>query len=141
MRKRGQAGIEYVALTGLLLFFFIPLMQYSFQESTSAIKTSQLDSYVSRLSKAVEAVHSVGPGSMEVVVVNAPKGIQSAELKNVYYLEGANEIILQVSFRDSVSDIHATVKPYVFGEIPSTPGTYNLRVRCINETSVNITIT
>jgi hypothetical protein len=141
MKKSGQAGIEYVVLTGLLMFFFIPIMHYSFQESTDAIKTSQLSSYISRLSKSIEAVHSIGPGAMEVVVVNAPKGIQDATLHNIYYLKGSNEIVLRVNIDGAISDIHSTVKPYIFGEIPKTQGTYHLKVRCINETSVNITIT
>ncbi len=140
MKKRGQAGLEYVMLTGLLLFFFIPLIHYSFEESNNAIKISQIDSYVGRLSKAVDAVHSVGPGAMEVVVVNAPKGIIFASTNNS--ADGTfHEINLQVNFKGGISDIHAPVKPYIYGNLPSEPGTYHLKVRCLNESAVNISLT
>ncbi len=138
-QKRGQAGIEYVILVGLLLFFFIPLIHYSFQETNNSIKESQLDSFIGRLSKGVETVHSIGPGSKEIIVVTLPRGIQEANLINGE--EGSlSEIVLKVEFRGGVSDIHATVKPRIFGTLPTSPGTYHLRLVSLNETSVNISI-
>ncbi len=134
--KRGQAGIEYVVLTGLLLFFFIPLMHYSLQETNNAVRNSQLDSYVSRLSKSVDAVHSVGPGAMEIITITVPRGVQEANLVNSAL--GINEVVLKVSFFGGVSDVHGTVKPYIYGEIPKDPGIYHLKVRSINASSVNI---
>ena len=134
--KRGQAGIEYVILTGILLFFFIPLVHYSMQETTNAVRNSQLDSYVSRLFKAVNAVHSVGPGTMEIIIVTVPKGVVSADLINVP--NGISEIVLSAQFFGGISDIHAAVRPLIYGNIPNTPGTYHLRVSSINESSVDI---
>ena len=134
--KRGQAGIEYVILTGILLFFFIPLVHYSTQETTNAVRNSQLDSYVSRLSKAVNAVHSVGPGTMEIIIVTVPNGVTTADLINVP--GGISEIVLQAQFFGGISDIHASVKPLIYGDIPNTPGTYHLRVKSMNESSINI---
>ena len=94
--KRGQAGVEYVILTGILLFFFIPLVHYSMQETTNAVRNSQLDSYVSRLSKAVDAVHSVGPGTTEIIIVTVPNGVKSAKLINVQ--GGISEIVSEAEF-------------------------------------------
>lgn len=139
-RKRGQAGIEYVILIGLLLFFFIPLIHYSFQETNNAVKASQLDSFISRLSKAIDAVHSIGPGTTEIVVVTLPKGVTEAVLYNSVNPEDPSEIVLKVNFYGGVSDIHASVKPFLHGELPTSSGTYHLRVSSLNETDVNITI-
>lgn len=139
-RKRGQAGIEYVILIGLLLFFFIPLIHYSFQETNNAVRATQLDSFVSRLSKAIDAVHSIGPGSTEIVVVTLPKGVSEAILYNSVNPGEPSEIVLKVQFYGGVSDIHASVKPYLYGELPTSSGTYHMRVSSINETTVNVTI-
>ncbi len=136
--KRGQAGIEYVILTALLLFFLIPLVHYSLQETNNAVRNSQLDSYVSRLSKSIDAVHSVGPGTMEIVTISVPKGVENATLVNTG--SNINEVVLKAEFFGGISDIHATVKPLIYGEIPKTPGIYNLRVLSLNASSVNVSI-
>jgi len=137
-KKRGQAGIEYVILIGLLLFFFIPLTHYGLQETNNAVRNSQLDSYVNRLSKSVNAVHSVGPGTIEITTITVPRGVIQANLNNTVL--GSNEIVLKVEFFGGVSDIHATVKPFVYGEIPKDPGIYNLKVLSLNDSAVNISI-
>ena len=137
--KRGQAGIEYVILISLLLFFFIPLIHYSLQETTNAVKNSQLDSYINRLSKSIEAVHAVGPESVEVITITVPKGVIDANLVNTD--EGyTNEVVLLVAFLGGVSDIHAPVRPLLYGEIPNESGTYRLKIKSLNETSINISI-
>lgn len=138
--KRGQAGIEYVILIGLLLFFFIPLIHYSFQETNNAVRASQLDSFVSRLSKAIDAVHSIGPGATEIVVITLPKGVSEATLQNGINPGDPSEIVLKVQFYGGVSDVHASVKPKLQGELPTAAGTYHMRVSSISETEVNVTI-
>jgi hypothetical protein len=135
--RRGQAGIEYVMLTGLLLFFFIPLIHYSLQETNNAIKISQIDSYVGRLSKSVDAVHSLGPGSTEIIVVTVPKGVESAELINYIDL---HEINVRARVYGGINDFHRSMRPNVGGILPKNPGTYHLKVKSINETFVNISI-
>ncbi len=136
-KKRGQAGIEYVVLTGLLLFFFIPLIHYAFQETNNAVRNSQLDSYVGRLSKSIDAVHTIGPGAVEIITITVPKGIISATLENTPTV-GANEIVLTIAFAGGLSDIHASVKPRIYGTIPSTPGVYQVNVTSTNLTSVTV---
>jgi hypothetical protein len=106
------------------------------QETNNAVRNSQLDSYVSRLSKAVNAVHSVGPGTREIIIVTVPNGVTSADLINVP--GGISEIVLQAQFFGGISDIHASVKPLIYGSIPNLPGTYHLKVESANESSVDI---
>jgi len=133
--KRGQAGIEYVILVGFLLVFFIPIIHYALQETTENVKLSQLESFIGRVSKAVNSVHSIGPGTVDVVTVTLPNGVT----EHIFYNEaGSHEIILRVSHKGGISDIHASVKPYVGGELPEDAGTYFLRIKCINESYVEI---
>ena len=139
-KKRGQASIEYVILIGLLLFFLIPIVHYSFLETNNALKASQLDSFISRLSKAVDAVHSIGPGTKEIVVVTLPKGVIESKFHNGENFGDTNEIVLKVEFYGGISDVHASVKPFLYGELPINAGTYHLKVSSINETGVNISI-
>jgi hypothetical protein len=74
---------------------------------------------------------------MEIVVITAPKGIKTAALVNDV-ASGASEILLQIEFAGGISDVHAGVKPLIYGAIPSTSGTYHLKVKSLNESSVEI---
>tara|TARA_Y100000310_G_C20621862_1_gene783784 strand:- start:813 stop:1232 length:420 start_codon:yes stop_codon:yes gene_type:complete len=135
--KKGQAGIEYVIIIGVLLVFFIPLIHYSLQETNNAVKLSQIESFMNRLSRAVNSVHTMGPGALKVVTVTIPKGVEGHEFKN---LDGYHEIVMTVSYIAGTSEIHAAVNPIIGGVLPENPGTYFLRVESVNYTSVDVRI-
>jgi len=75
MRHLGQAGVEYIVLIGVLLFFFIPIVYYSLTQSTSSVKLSQVENIVNRLGKAADAVYALGPGSTEIIPITMPEGV------------------------------------------------------------------
>src|SRR3989344_2461377 len=70
--RRGQAGIEYVILVGLMLIFLIPIIHYALNEATLNVKINQIDTTVRRIAKASDAVFSLGRGAREVVTVTLP---------------------------------------------------------------------
>lgn len=117
--RRGQAGIEYVIMIGILLIFLIPIIYYSLNEANVNIKLTQLENAVRRVVKAADSVHALGPGSSQVVVVTLPKGIQSATIYD-------KEILLKVSMFGGVSDVHYPSKANLTGTFPTGEGTYNI---------------
>ena len=136
-RKRGQASVEYIILIAFLLVFFVPITHYSLEETNNAIKMSQINSFIERVSKSIDAIHAIGPGALKVISVSLPHGVESSELVN----EGDfHEIVVRISYAQGISDVHATVKPTIGGEFPNRTGSYFLKIKCINDTFVNISI-
>ena len=131
-RKRGQAGIEYVILIGILLVFLIPTIYYSLNEANNNVKLTQLESSVRRLVKAADSVHAIGPGAIEIITVTLPSGIQKVNISGT-------EILLEVSMFGGVSDVHFPSKVQLVGNLPTKEGSYNIRVESQRSGKVNIT--
>tara|TARA_Y100000310_G_scaffold144893_3_gene144244 strand:- start:56974 stop:57384 length:411 start_codon:yes stop_codon:yes gene_type:complete len=130
--KRGQAGIEYVILIGILLVFLIPTIYYSLNEANNNVKLTQLESSVRRLVKAADSVHAIGPGTIEIITITLPSGIQSV-------LVNGTRILMKVSMFGGISDVHFPSNAELTGTLPTTEGTYNIRVESQRSGKVNIT--
>lgn len=126
--KRGQLGIEYVILTGLLLIFFIPVIHYALTESNKNVKVSQLESMINRLAKASDAIYTLGPGSSEIIVVTVPKGVEGVYIGN-------KMILMNVS---GLGEVLAFTKANISGTIPIIEGTYHLPVKVLDNGVVRI---
>ncbi|HLC72177.1 MAG TPA: hypothetical protein VJH37_01180 [Candidatus Nanoarchaeia archaeon] len=135
MRHSGQAGVEYIILTGVLMFFFIPIVYFSLTQSTDSVKQTQVENIVNRLGKAADAVYALGPGSIEVIPITIPEGVQSTLVGGP---EG-REILLVVSGSGDVSDAHVSTRAKVMGFLPTTKGTYFIKVEALPGGYVNIT--
>ena len=131
--KKGQAGIEYVILIGVLLLFLIPTVYYSLNEANRSVKINQLENSVRRRVKAADAVHAVGPGTIEVVTIALPEGIINATVN-------ITEIYLQVSMFGGITDVHYSSHLNMTGELPNIEGTYSMRVESLRSGVVNITL-
>ncbi len=128
MGKRGQAGIEYVVLVGVLLVFLIPIVHYALTQSSTTIKINQLDNAVRRLTKAADAVYALGPGAQDVVTITLPHGIESAGVGNY-------SIGFQVGIFGAISDFSYGTTANVTGTLPVKPGTYRI---LISHTNVDV---
>ncbi len=135
MSRSGQAGVEYIVLIGVLLFFFIPIVYYSLTQATQSVKYSQVENIINRLGKAVDAVYALGPGSMEIIPITIPDGI----LNTVIGGSTEREIFLNVTGYGSVSDVHVTTRANVTGSLPIEKGTYYIKVEALPGGIVNIT--
>ncbi|MEK6903064.1 MAG: hypothetical protein AABW64_00260 [Nanoarchaeota archaeon] len=131
--KKGQAGIEYVILLGILLLFLIPTIYYSLNEANRSVKINQLENSVRRLVKAADAVHAVGPGTIEVVTITLPEGIIAATVN-------ITEVYLQVSMFGGITDVHYSSHVNMTGELPNIEGTYSVKVESLRSGVVNITL-
>lgn len=129
--RKGQAGIEYVILIGVLLVFLIPAVYYSLNEANRSIKINQLENSLRRLVKAADSVHAIGPGSLQIITITLPDGIANASVNGT-------EIFMQVSMFGGVTDVHYSSHVNLTGVIPNTEGTYNMRVESLRSGVVSI---
>jgi len=129
--RRGQAGIEYVILVGLMLIFLIPIIHYALNEATLNVKINQIDTTVRRIAKASDAVFSLGRGAREVVTVTLPHGISTSKVNG-------HEIGFEVSLFGKITDVYFPTKPQVIGSLPTDPGTYRIVVMMLETNNVSI---
>ena len=135
MRRLGQAGVEYIVLLGVLLFFFIPIVYYSLTTATSSVKFSQVENIVNRLGKAADAIYALGPGSMEIIPITIPEGV----IQTVIGGPTEHEILLLVTGAGGVSDVHVSTRANLTGSLPNEKGTYYILVVALPGGIVNIT--
>ncbi len=130
MRKfKAQASTEYIMIIGMVLVITIPLFYYAMRESNVNIKLNNAEDAVNTLARAADVVYSIGPGTTKYVWVNMPKGVES------YSLDEKN-VLIQVSIFGSVSDIHASTKVDLIGDIPISPGRHKIRVEMLDSGEV-----
>ena len=133
VEKRGQAAMEYIILIGVLFIFLIPIVYYSFTESSTSIKASQLDNAVKRMAKAADAVYGLGPGAQDIVVITLPFGVEEAVIGN-------HSINLRTSTFGGINDVNAVTIGEVNGSIPIQPGTYRILIKHLSEGYVNLSL-
>lgn len=119
--KRAQAGIEYIILTGFLLFLLIPTISYAFSEANTNVKINQIDNAVRRIARSANAVFVVGPGAKELVTITLPNGVTGYNTSN-------NEIMYQATLYAQTSDFHYPVLTTLNGTLPVTAGTYRILI-------------
>ncbi len=129
--KRGQAGIEYVIMVGLLLFFLVPILSYSVTEANLNIRINQIENAMGRVTRAANTVYGLGPGSMQVVTITVPSGIISSSIQG-------KEVVYVVSMFGKTSDVYYPTKIIVNGTMPTKPGTYRIAIRTLDTGLVDI---
>lgn len=132
-KKRGQLSVEYMAVIGALIVIAIPLFYYTTVKTNQEIKLSQADTTINSLANTADAIYALGPGSKKHVWITIPKGVTSSSLNN-------REILLQLSIFGSTSELHASTKADLTGEIPTDPGTYKINVEMLEDGRVNFYI-
>lgn len=131
VERRGQVSLEYVILIGILLVILIPIFYYSLTTSSEKVKLSQAENTVLTLSKAVEEVYSLSPGTKKYVWLSIPGGVQEARITG-------SEITLVVGVAGKSSDYTAFTKAIVVGNIPTEKGVYRIPVELLESGVVQI---
>ena len=121
MAKRAQAGIEYIILTGFLLFLLIPTISYAFSEANTNVKINQIDNAVRRIARSVNAVFVIGPGAKELITITLPNGVTGYNTSN-------NEIVYQATLFAQTSDFNYPVITTINGTLPVIAGTYRILI-------------
>jgi len=129
--RKSQAGVEYIILTGILLVFLIPVINYALSESTLNVRLNQLENSLRRIAKAANTVYALGPGAQEIVIVTLPHGIEGTAIED-------NGIFLNATLYGGVSEIHYATIPTVSGGIPKEAGTYRIRIITLENNTVQV---
>ena len=135
MQRLGQAGLEYIILIGVLLFFFIPIVYFSLTQATIAVKQTLVESIINRLGKSADAMYALGPGSAEVLVLTMPDGISGVQIGTA---PEDHLILLKVTGYGGTSDVHVTTKAVVQGDLPTLKGTYFIKVQTLSDGTICI---
>ncbi len=135
--KKAQVSTEYLFLLGILLVIFIPVIIYSFTKVNQELKDTQLEELVLKMQSSVNAVHSLGTGSQEIIDVCIPSSITGITASG-------KEITLQIQAvlendNQASADFSIPVYPYVLGKFSPEKGKHRLKVWAFNSTHVNIT--
>ncbi len=136
MHRSGQAGVEYIVLIGVLMFFFIPIVYYSLTQATTSVKFSQVENIVNRVGKAADAVYALGPGAAEIIPITIPEGVVGTQIGG----PAEHEIVLNVTGYSGISDVHVSTKANITGSLPIEKGTYYIKVEALSGGIVNITV-
>ena len=131
--KRGQAAVEYVILTGVLLIFLVPVIQFSLMQTLAELRLSQLDDSFTRVTKSVDAVGALSIGAQETVVITTPSGIESITLSG-------QAIEVHISMGGAEQEMGYLTSIPMTGDIPITAGTYHLKVKKETNQLVNVTL-
>ena len=126
--KRGQIATENLIITGLVLSLVIVLFYFSSEYTMSNYRQRQAEDALGNLLITANAVHELGGGNKEDVIVNVPEDIN--------FLVQQKELVAH----DSSGDINASVGTAfdVIGVIPQSEGLSKVPVKAINSTLVKI---
>ncbi|MFH1052929.1 MAG: hypothetical protein V1740_00790 [Candidatus Woesearchaeota archaeon] len=122
--KKSQSSVEYIMIIGVVLVFTMPLFYFALSQSRNNIKVNQADDAVNTLSKAVDTVYALGPGSKKYVWISIPKGTSGTYVAN-------KSIGILMSIFGGQSDYFSSTKAEVFGSFPSDAGTYKIPVEAL----------
>ncbi|MBI4448042.1 hypothetical protein HY643_03610 [Candidatus Woesearchaeota archaeon] len=131
MPKKAQTSIEYMIILGTILIIAIPLFYYGLSETTNRIRINQADDAVNTLAKAVDTVHALGSGTKKYVQITIPKGVESTSISE-------KELSIQIQIFGGKSDISASTKAVLVGNLPTKEGNYLISVEALDSGAVRI---
>ncbi len=126
--RRGQSAFEHLALMGIILLFVVALFYYSTTFALSNYREKQAEDTLHSLLITALAVHELGAGNRENVVVQVPE--------DVHLVAYANELL--ASDEDGAFNVSISTPFDVIGSIPSVEGLAMVNVKAVNETLVKI---
>lgn len=127
--RRGQSGIEYMVLIGVLLAFLVPILIYATQTTTLSFRTSQSREAVQLIAQAAD--HVYGTGGRTSVFVTIPSGVTSVSLVN-------KTVALTLKIDDSQGEAIATTFANLTGSVPTQAGRYKLVIELLANGTVQI---
>ena len=131
---KGQAAFEYLTIFSIVLLLSLALSLYSGQmtvRNQEEMRVSNTINAVERIAEAANIVSTQGKPSQITLSVYIPEEIQSITIAN-------KTVLMKVRLTSGVSDIFASSKTNLHGQISNISGTRSIKI--IAEGSyVNIT--
>ncbi len=128
---RGQSGLEYIAILGLMLAVFLPLALYLSSTTNTSMRVSRAKQATETIGDKANEIHSLG-GKM-TIDVELPEGIREAYVRN-------QSVVMTLSMGDVNSSAVYMVNPgtQLNGTIPTSAGWHKITIEKINQTHVDI---
>src|SRR3990167_7295280 len=111
---RGQVGLEYLILVGLLLAMLIPIYTYQSEISIQNVRITQSKQSVERIASAADRLHHQGGGRTKVEV-SIPSGVINSTIEN-------STIKLTLKFDEGYGEALAFTEANITGSLPVTEG-------------------
>lgn len=119
--KKTQVSIEYMSVIAIVMLLVLSVFAFFSLKTINSIKQDEAAEAISSLSRAVDFVSSMGPGSETYVTVKIPGGVE-------YTSVGGTELLLRLRIYGGSADIFSTTKAQVIGFIPIEKGLHKVRV-------------
>lgn len=132
MNRKGQVGIEYMAILVLFLIILIPVMYIGMMDIEVEGQTSQARVAVGSVVDTADRVYAQGPGTTTTVQIYLPAGIKYATFTN-------KEVDINLNLpTGSTTDVYGLAKGNLSGTMPTLPGSHVLVVSMNSSGTVNI---
>tara|TARA_Y100000034_G_C6870911_1_gene397620 strand:- start:973 stop:1407 length:435 start_codon:yes stop_codon:yes gene_type:complete len=112
MGIRGQVSIEYLIVTGFVVFLILGILSFSFFYTLNIkekINNGQLESFARKIVGSAESVYFSGDPSKVTITAYLPDGVQSIELQGnefvVSYSSAGGNSLISYQFSVPVTSI------------------------------------
>ncbi|MCD4666342.1 hypothetical protein K8R47_00865 [archaeon] len=120
MKRKAQLAMEYVMITGFLIFLLLGII-YAYGQFTAQNKDmgtySKSESVLYEIANAIDQVYLYGEGSKAVIEVNIPRGINSMSSE---IFSGGSELAFSIT--NDMGEISEVVVVSEAGEINISTG-------------------
>ncbi|MEM2963225.1 MAG: hypothetical protein QXN01_01905, partial [Candidatus Anstonellales archaeon] len=110
MKQKGQASLEYLIITALGISLIASLFYFGINYSTDNIRSTLAKTTVEKLSREVDYIHSLGPGSRESINIYIPEGTTKFSISG-------NTIHMQIALSSGISDVFSNTQAQLIGSL------------------------
>ena len=128
----GQAGLEYMIMTGILLTFLAATVVYIQSQSADTIRINQAQDAVREIAATADRTAALGPGTKTFVIVTMPEEIASSYI-------ASHEINIRLTLANGQTDIFEVTNANVTGTLPLQSGLQKVQIEALSSGTVNIT--
>lgn len=129
---KGQASLEQLVVIAAALAFIAVAFYFASSYSSDSVAIAQSQDAVNRLAAGSDYVYSLGPNSKEYVTVYIPSSVQNITVSG-------NTIDFRVpTSAGGLTDVHATSKASLIGEIPAYTGQQKILIQYLPNGKVSI---
>jgi uncharacterized protein (UPF0333 family) len=127
--RKGQAAFEYMVIIGIALAILLGLVAFSYNWTVSSrddLAVSSAENSVAKIVDAADLVYSQGYPAKTRVLVQMPYNIQQVKIQNT-------TITFVLSTRGATTDVFATSKAPLQGNVTAQPGNYFIQVQSFGD--------
>ena len=132
---KSQISIEYILILGFLILVTLPLIYYGISTANKETYDTNTAKMLKEIAIKADKVYALGPGNIEIYRVTVPSNTID------FKIQDNHDIVLTVKLKNSNLDYFSTTTANLTGILPTTPGTYSLRMESYDNATVGFTFT